>query len=216
MNRNSNWAYSNVILLISIVLLISTSFLIHTGLLKQIVTSIFFAMILLSASCSIKRGSTRLVYFAIGVIVLREISIFLIRNEYLDSVVTITNVLFFLIIVIRLIHQVAHSKHVSRDVILESINGYLLMGLSGSILFALLERLQEHSFTFSGSPDHLFSEAIYFGFITQTTIGFGDILPVSDLARLLTVIIGVTGQLYIAIIIAMLVGKYLSQKGNNH
>lgn len=215
MNRNSGWAYNNIILLISIVLLISTSFLIHSDPLSKIITSLFFAMILLSASYSIKRGRTRLFYFAIGVIVLREGSIFLIHNEYLDSVATLTNALFFLIIVIQLIHQVARSKIVSRDVILESINGYLLMGLSGSILFALVGRTQEHAFSFSNPPTHLLSESIYFGFIAQTTIGFGDITPVSDLARLLTITMGVSGQLYIAIIIAMLVGKYLSQQNKN-
>lgn len=215
MTDKSGWAYNNIILLISIVLLISTSFLIHFDPLSKITISLFFAIILLSASYSIKRGRTRIFYFAIGVIVLREISTFLIQNDYLDSVATLTNVLFFLIIVIKLIHQVARSKIVSRDVILESINGYLLMGLSGSILFALVGRLQEHAFSYSNAPVHNFSESIYFGFITQTTIGFGDITPVSDLARLLTITMGISGQLYIAIIIAMLVGKYLSHQNKN-
>ena len=215
MTRNSSRAYNNIILLISIVLLICSSFLIHADPLGKIVTSLFFAMILLSASYAIKRGRTRILYFAIGVIVLRESSTFLIQNEYLDSVATLTNVLFFLIIVIQLIRQVARSKIVSRDVILESINGYLLMGLSGSILFALVGRIQEHAFSFSNPQSHTFSESIYFGFITQTTIGFGDITPVSDMARLLTIFMGISGQLYIAIIIAMLVGKYLSQQNKN-
>ena len=215
MTRNSSWTYNNIILLISIVLLISTSFLIHSDPLGVIITSVLFAMILLSATYSIKRGRTRILYFAIGVIVLRESSIFLIQNKYLDALATLINVLFFLIIVIQLIHQVARSKIVNRDVILESINGYLLMGLSGSILFALVGRIQEHAFSFSNSPTHLFSEAVYFGFITQTTIGFGDITPVSELARLLTITMGISGQLYIAIIIAMLVGKYLSQQRKN-
>ncbi len=215
MTRKSSWAYNNIILLISIVLLICSSFLIHSDPLVKIITSVFLAMILLSASYSIRRGRTRLFYFAIGVIVLREGSIFLIHNEYLDSLATLTNVLFFLIIVVQLIHQVARSKIVSRDVILEAINGYLLMGLSGSILFALVGRIQEHAFAFSNPQVHYFSEFIYFGFITQTTVGFGDIAPVSDLARLLTITMGICGQMYIAIIIAMLVGKYLSQQNKN-
>jgi len=215
MTRNSSWPYNNIFLLISIVLLISTSFLIHSHPLSKILTSLFFAIILLSASYSIKRGRTKIFYFAIGVIVLRESSTFLVQNEYLDSLATLTNVLFFLIIVIQLIQQVANSKIVSRDVILESINGYLLMGLNGSILFALVRRIQEHAFSYSNPQVHYFSESIYFGFITQTTIGFGDITPVSDLARLLTITMGICGQMYIAIIIAMLVGKYLSQQKKN-
>ncbi len=122
-----------------------------------------------------------------------------------------SNVIFFLTIVIQLIRQVAHSKVVDRTVILEAVNGYLLMGLIGSILFALVDRVQEKAFSFANSSFLHFSDYIYYSFITQTTIGFGDITPVSDLARLLTIGIGICGQLYIAIIIAMLVGKYLAQ-----
>lgn len=215
MSRKTPWAYHNILLILFIILLISCTFIIHQEVLSRILISLLFTLVLLAATYTIKKKRRQLLYFAVGVIVIRVASEFLVHNNYIDSFVTLTNVVFFLIIVIRLIQQVAHSKIVDRDVILESINGYLLIGLSGSILFALVARIQEHAFSFANTNGQQLSDYIYFGFITQTTIGYGDIVPLTDLARLLTIAIGISGQLYIAIIIAMLVGKYLSQKNTN-
>ena len=53
---------------------------------------------------------------------------------------------------------------------------------------------------------------IYYAFVTMTTLGYGDITPVGSMARSLSIFFSVTGQLYLTMIIAILVGKYLSQK----
>lgn len=204
-------AYHNMLLLCSVILLLCSIFMVHDEMLSRIFNGILFTLVLFAATFTIQRNRKRLIMLALGVVLVRESSQFLFRNDYLDSLATLANVLFFLYIVIQLIRQVANSKIVSRIVILESINGYLLIGISGSILFALLSRIQEHAFAFSNTDGLRLADYLYYGFITQTTIGFGDITPVSDLARLLTITLGISGQLYIAIIIAMLVGKYLSQ-----
>ena len=56
-----------------------------------------------------------------------------------------------------------------------------------------------------------FNDYLYFSFVTLTTLGYGDVIPVSHLARSTTMLIAVTGQLYMTILIAMLVGKFLSR-----
>jgi len=56
-----------------------------------------------------------------------------------------------------------------------------------------------------------FSDYIYFGFVTLTTLGYGDVTPVSPMARSMAVLIAITGQLYMTILIAMLVGKFLAR-----
>ena len=62
----------------------------------------------------------------------------------------------------------------------------------------------------------LLPAGIYFSFITQTTVGYGDILPRSDLARGLAMVQAVTGQLYLAVMVARLVGLYMAgQKEGN-
>jgi hypothetical protein len=56
-------------------------------------------------------------------------------------------------------------------------------------------------------------EFLYFSTITQTTVGYGDILPASDLARSLAGFEALSGQLYVAILVAWLVGRAISQAG---
>jgi hypothetical protein len=63
---------------------------------------------------------------------------------------------------------------------------------------------------FAGNTAVGFHDYLYFSFVTLTTLGYGDITPVSAFAKSLTIFIAITGQLYLTILIAMLVGKYLS------
>jgi voltage-gated potassium channel Kch len=130
------------------------------------------------------------------------------------------NVILFIFIVFDLVKQVSYAKVVSPKVILESINGYLMIGLVFSILVALLMGFDPGSFSLNNIPiqsDSPFHQNIYYAFITLTTVGYGDIVPLTPIARSLSILISVTGQLYIAVVIALLVGKYISQAGrSNH
>jgi uncharacterized membrane protein len=56
-----------------------------------------------------------------------------------------------------------------------------------------------------------FNDYLYFSFVTLSTLGYGDVTPVSHLARSMAILIAVTGQLYMTILIAMLVGKFLAR-----
>lgn len=117
-----------------------------------------------------------------------------------------------------MIRHIARSKHVSVTIIINSINGYLLIGVLGAVLLAMTEIVQKifmqegaGAIQFSGLTDQGFHDYLYFSFVTLTTLGYGDITPVSALAKSTTIIISVTGQLYLTILVAMLVGKFLSR-----
>jgi hypothetical protein len=57
-----------------------------------------------------------------------------------------------------------------------------------------------------------FSTYLYYGLVTLSTLGYGDIVPTMPFSKSLAILTSISGQLYIAIIIAMLVGKFASQK----
>jgi voltage-gated potassium channel Kch len=57
----------------------------------------------------------------------------------------------------------------------------------------------------------LVSEYVYFSFITLLTIGYGEIVPVSDLAQKAAILVALIGQFYIVILTAIVVGKYINQ-----
>jgi voltage-gated potassium channel len=121
------------------------------------------------------------------------------------------------VIVVLIIGHIARSRVVTPTIILSSINGYVLLGVLGATLFSIANGA--HIF-FNGAesagilmPDKSipeFSDYLYLSFITLTTVGYGDVLAVSHLTRSVAILIGLAGQLYMTILIAMLVGKFLA------
>lgn len=130
------------------------------------------------------------------------------------------NLIFFVFAVYRLLKQVAQSKQVTTKVIIQSVSGYLLLGLVFSMAVARLDFLQPGAFSFpadeNGSFQRNFYDQLYFSFITMGTVGYGDLLPKTPFAKSFSTLIGVSGQLYVAIVIAMLIGKFSSSSGQSN
>ncbi|MDH5227852.1 MAG: potassium channel family protein, partial [Gammaproteobacteria bacterium] len=61
-------------------------------------------------------------------------------------------------------------------------------------------------------PPQLQSDLAYFSLITLATVGYGDILPVTEIARTLAAFEATVGQFYIAVVVAVFVGMYAAQR----
>lgn len=94
------------------------------------------------------------------------------------------------------------------DIICGAISVYLLIAILWSSVYRTVEFFLPGSFTGISQGGMQAVEAIYFSFVTLTTLGYGDILPVTRLARIFTSIEAVTGVLYIAVLISRLVSLY--------
>ena len=102
------------------------------------------------------------------------------------------------------------EKRVTGDLIIGAVCSYFLIGLAWSFLLSALETLQPGSFQAQqGMIDQ--TTLTYYSFITLTTVGYGDMTPVSSPARALSVLEAMMGQLYVAIIIARLVGIHITR-----
>lgn len=128
-------------------------------------------------------------------------------------------VFIFIATVTRLIRKTARARKVTERVIADSISGYLLIGVVYTLLVKFVTQLDASAIKIPDTSDTLnaapaIGELIYFTFITYTTTGYGDILPVSAAAKSLVLLIAMSGQIYIAIIIALLVGKFASTTFN--
>lgn len=176
-----------------------------------------FTGIFLIAAMSLQKNRKYSTAAAVTLVIVVWISIFA-KIPALTIIARIIQFLFFFFLVGRLVMQIANTASVTGKVILDSIIGYLLMGLAFSTMVILVSFISPGSYNFHTldlSDSQKFaplSDYFYYTFITYTTTGYGDFLPHSPLAKSLAMLIGVTGQLYVAIIIAMLVGKYATTR----
>jgi voltage-gated potassium channel len=98
--------------------------------------------------------------------------------------------------------------------VLGAICVYLLIGLAWATAYAAIDHIEPQSFDFNnhrtttttgGQTYTVFSQMVYFSFVTMSTLGYGDVTPRTSLAETATWMQSVVGQLYIAILIARLV-----------
>ncbi len=116
----------------------------------------------------------------------------------------------FLIIAIRIFLQKLFAARImTSDRIKGSICVYFLLGILGSFLYEIICHFDSGAFQVAHITPMTF---IYYSFSVLTTLGFGDITPVNNMAISLTCLHAVTGQMYLVIIIARLIGVYISQE----
>ena len=134
-----------------------------------------------------------------------------IKNSVLQNIKIVLYILFLGWIMLALLRFIIRNKRVTMDVILSAVIVYLIGGILGGNLSMLLGNLYDHAFRYaatSGKIDLL--DYIYFSFVTMSTLGYGDIAPTRIETQTLAYLMAIAGQLYLAIIIALLVGKYVS------
>jgi hypothetical protein len=118
-------------------------------------------------------------------------------------------------VVAQFLHFILRSPRVNSEVLCAGISTYLLLGLFWMFSYQLVAQLVPDSFAFSTGPPSSHSmtrfNAYYFSFVTLSTVGYGDVTPVSNGARALAVTEAITGTLYVAVLIARLVALYTTQ-----
>jgi Ion channel. len=107
------------------------------------------------------------------------------------------------------------EHEVTTNVIYASIVVYLLIAIMWAFAYSVLESIQPGSFAIGEDQIEVGKRLyIYYSFVTITTLGYGDISPTTDLANSFSFLEAVTGQLYLAILIARLVGIQIAQSMN--
>jgi hypothetical protein len=129
------------------------------------------------------------------------------------------NAIFFIFIIVSILLEIFRKNVITLDLIYGSICVYLLIGVAWAYVYAALENIFPGSINFplqylqaNPSSDengvHI-SLIIYYSFVTLATLGYGDITPVTPPAQSLAALEAITGQFYLAILVARLVGIYI-------
>ncbi|MGB5228265.1 MAG: potassium channel family protein [Eudoraea sp.] len=211
------YPYRFTLFLISLLFVLFGTLFIPSKLFVTYVIPLFFiinilaGILLISKKNRIKNLFVVVVFVAIVLYVLSSIlAIDEILLTYTNFAILFS---FYSIVTYVIITQVWRSKRVNRGVILGLMSGYICLGLVGFFICMAVEIIEPDSFSglisqelnSEGNRDDL----IYFSFITLLTIGYGDILPLTQLARNASVIIGLLGQFYLVIVTAVVVEKYI-------
>jgi voltage-gated potassium channel Kch len=115
-----------------------------------------------------------------------------------------------------LLRFVLRAPSVNTEVLCASISAYLMLGLLWTVAYWLVAQVTPNAFAFNtatGTKETMVGfNAFYFSFITLSTVGYGDITPVSRIARWLAATEAMTGLLYVTVLIARLVSLYSTPK----
>jgi voltage-gated potassium channel len=218
--ERTNFFYLLAVLLIFLIAVpLNDNFVIGN---PPIVRAVLFSLILIVGVRSLKGGGRFLIagmIFVVAGVILSIVS------TQIQSVVfqygsLLSLIGFILIAIVYTFRQVAFGTDITTNRLVGAICVYLLLGVIWALSYSMLELAVPGSFAgFDAWSDRGWdSEWLYFSFVTMTTMGYGDILPISATARALAYLQAVFGQFYVAILVAGLVSAYISRRqrpGNN-
>lgn len=195
------------------------SLLFPTAWFENYISPILFILNLLAAIVMFSRSKLKMglmIVLLITALLSFGIDISELKNKESFSFLHLgTFFLFYLLLTVELIKQVWSAKKVGKNVILGLISGYISLGLIGFFICMTIEMASPGSFeglaAVAGQTDSFADELLYYSYITLMTIGYGEIVPISTIARKAAILIGLIGQIYLVVLTAIVVGKYISQ-----
>ena len=185
--------------------------------LEGVILSVFFLLNILAGIVLVSKDKYSLWFYLAILAILALIFMFNLedRNGSFSYMKMVLYFLFYGITTYHLIKQVLSSAIINKNVIFGLISGYISIGLIGFFICLAIEVSNPGSFEglnlISGNSDSLTEALMYFSYITLLTIGYGDILPVTVLAQKAVILIGLMGQMYLVVLTAIVIGKYINQ-----
>jgi len=148
------------------------------------------------------------------------LSVFSVRpdlRQWYRTVELLTSVPVLAVLAVGMLAFVRRERSLSVDSIFATVAAYLLLALLFAQIYLCLLTWNPASFSLpfdaADRPAHLLqSDMSYFSLVTLATVGYGDVLPATHVARMLAMFEAVIGVFYLAVVVAMFVGTYASQR----
>lgn len=173
--------------------------------------TLFFSALIMSRS---KRLLALTFLFGIPLIIAETIEPFTgINYQYNEVVSALFGVAFILLITSVMLYDMFTSTKVNGALIIGAVSLYLLLGLLWGFIYLSVDYFFPSSFNFTLHGDISIQDRIghlmYYSMVTLTTLGYGDIAPLSAPARGMAAIQAAMGQLYLTVLVARLVGMHI-------
>jgi hypothetical protein len=175
----------------------------------RILLSIFFSIILFSSIYAISR--TKRLFVITLLLAVPSFGLNWAINFFGYTGLSVAahsfSILFLLVVAGTILSYVLRDETVTGEKISAAICVYLLIGLIWADAFLLTHELQAGSFQIEDAD---LSHFVYYSYITLSTLGYGDITPLSPPARALSYVEAITGQVYLTVLVARLVGLHIA------
>jgi hypothetical protein len=195
-----------IIFAIMLVLLVNP-FIRPLGLIGHLFSTLLLSMIPLASAYAMtedRKKAIIVLLIAAPFVILDGLNVFFINRSLMVVAFSFGTILYFYIVVLLVI-KLLSIRVITADLIFCAISIYLLIGIMWAGIYSVLEGISPGSFSET-------TDLLYFSFVTLTTVGFGDVAPLSVLSRRLAVFEAAMGSIYMAVIIAMIVGRYMSMQ----
>jgi len=201
-------------LLVALVLLIFISPFLPQSRAGMFANSILTSLVLVAGTLAIGYRRSVLVW-AIVLAVPAVVSIWLYRmlpGLMPSEVLLGAALLFIALLFVNLLRFITTAPRINADILCAAAANYVVLALFWAFAYELLDKINPDSFSFTVGPVAAQSlkgfAGIYFSLSTQCTVGYGDIVPVTNVARMLAVVQATTGMFYVTMLIARLVALY--------
>ncbi|MGB5745998.1 MAG: potassium channel family protein [Desulfobacterales bacterium] len=181
----------------------------------KILLDVFLTAILFALIFAVRSNRFQMiigVILALPLILTTWASYFILITSF-GFVTQIFAALFFGFAAVNILRRMIKQQEVTRETIFAAIVAYLLIGLMWAFLYMLLEKLIPGSFSFPDKGVRTTTMHFeYFSFVTITTLGYGDISPLTNKASALAMLEALIGQIYLVVLVAWLVGMHVSRR----
>jgi voltage-gated potassium channel len=181
-----------------------------------VLSVLLLAQVLIVAVASVRAGHVLAMRWLVGVTIVAQIVAAAIDSTPLRvaaQLLALASVGYAVVVVLQFL---VRSRSADSNTIQAAICVFLLLGVFWAVLFSSIARLEPGAFTIGGHPAMMgfgagSATGIYYSFVTLTTLGYGDIIPVTTAARMAAVLEALAGQIYMVVLVARLVGLNIAQ-----
>ncbi|MGA7416259.1 MAG: ion channel [Bryobacteraceae bacterium] len=208
----------DLLLLSSLLLVILSYPLLDHGNLRRLVLGmfVFLPVILATVKLSQVKHWVWPSMLLMSSAILTSLASVILQSQLLTGIKWALLAVFFAVTVVGLFDYLRKAHSVTTGHLYTAASIYLLLGMQWFALYSAIEILRPDSFLRSSTiATDRQTELLYFSLITLSTVGYGDIVPLNSEVRMLAALEGITGVLYVAITVALLVSAYKQQSDSS-